>query len=218
MKPYYDADGITIYHADCRELIDSRSVSADVLILDPPYGYNYSSNHGASWRGRAIVGDSSSETRDRVLSSWPLIKPAAIFGSWKVKPPPDIRVALVWDKGSAFGMGDLELPWKSSWELIWIRGRGWMGYRDEGVLRGHIVVSWESKGGSHPNQKPITLIEVLLRKAPLGIVLDPCCGSGSTLVAAKNLNRKAIGIEIEERYCEIAAERLSQCVLQLGAS
>ena len=122
---------------------------------------------------------------------------------------------MVWDKGPASGMGDLTLPWKCSFELIWILGHGWVGRRDEGVLRGHITVTWASKGRVHPNEKPVSLLRAILAKAPGETVLDLFAGSGTTLRAAKDLGRKAIGIEIEERYCEIAAKRLAQEVLPL---
>jgi hypothetical protein len=119
----------------------------------------------------------------------------------------------VWDKGPASGMGDLSIPWKLSWELIFVCGDGFHGARDEGILRGHSVVTWASLGRKHPNEKPVTLLRALIAKCPEGVILDPFMGGGSTLVAAKDLGRRAIGIEIEERYCEIAARRCSQEVL-----
>jgi site-specific DNA-methyltransferase (adenine-specific) len=67
----------------------------------------------------------------------------------------------------------------------------------------------------HPSQKPIKLMKDILLKCPEGIVLDPFMGSGTTLRAAKDLGKKAIGIEINEEYCEIAAERMSQTVMNL---
>jgi site-specific DNA-methyltransferase (adenine-specific) len=112
-------------------------------------------------------------------------------------------------------MGDLSFPWKMSWEEIYVLGNGFTGKRDEGVLHGHLVVSWESRGRTHPHEKPVSLMTYLIGKTDADWVLDPFMGSGTTLRAAKDLGRKAIGIEIEERYCEIAAERLSQEVLPL---
>ena len=118
-------------------------------------------------------------------------------------------------------MGDLSFPWKPSWELIYIRGNAWRGSRDEGVLRGHVQVSWETqfKGSgerearSHPHQKPVSIIEVLLRKIdPDCVVLDPFMGAGTTGVACANLGRSFIGIEIEPKYFDIARRRISKAL------
>jgi hypothetical protein len=217
-QPYYEQDGITIYHGDCREVLPS--LQADVLVTDPPYGIAYATNRvvrgvGASWIGQQIQNDASTALRDGVLSAWGE-RPALVFGSWKVPPPPHTRTVLIWDKGPASGMGDLSLPWKCSHEEIYVLGRGFAGHRDEGVLRGFNIVTWESLGRNHPNAKPESLLRALLGKCPSSwTVLDPFMGGGSTLRAAKDLNRRAIGIEIEERYCEVAAKRLAQGVLPL---
>jgi len=112
-------------------------------------------------------------------------------------------------------MGDLSFPWKNSFEEIYILGSGFIGHRDEAVLRGHIQVSWESKGRSHPNQKPVSLMAYLASKHPAQTILDPFMGSGTTLRAAKDLGRSCIGIELEEKYCAIAVQRLRQEVLPL---
>jgi len=90
------------------------------------------------------------------------------------------------------------------------------GRRDEGVLRGHTVVTWETKGRRHINEKPLSLMLALIEKSPPEPILDPFAGSGTTLRAAKDLGRRCIGIEIEERYCAIAAARLRQGVLEFG--
>lgn len=209
MKPYYEADGITIYYGDCREVLPS--LVADVLITDPPYGINYGSGWGNALPG--ITGDSDTSLRDFVLGYWK-DRPAAVFGSWKRPKPPNIRGVLIWDKGTS-GMGDLSLPWRPNWEEIYILGNGWHGHRGSSILTAETVVTWNSRLGQrvHPHQKPVGLLRQLIEKAPPGCVLDPFMGSGSTLRAAKDLGRRAIGIEIEQRYCEIAAERLAQGVL-----
>jgi DNA modification methylase len=104
-------------------------------------------------------------------------------------------------------MGDLSIPWKPNTEEIYVIGKGFRGHRDGSVLTGHRVVTWASKGRVHPNMKPVSLMAELVSKC-VGSIADPFAGSGSTLLAAKQLGRQAIGVEIEERYCEIAAKRL----------
>jgi len=116
--------------------------------------------------------------------------------------------ALVWIKrgDAAFGqfLSDAEIAWCSE-------GRGVYCYVDTK----HAI----SCQRVHPTEKPVGLMEWCIRRFPEGVILDPFMGSGTTLVAAKRLGRKAIGIELEEKYCEIAAKRLSQGALplELGA-
>ncbi len=210
ITPYYDEGGITIYCGDCREILPGLP-KCDLLLTDPPYGINHSSSFGATWQNTTIAGDSDTSVRDEVVEQFNV---AAVFGTWKTPPISRVRGVLVWDKGPASGMGDLSFPWKPSWELIYIRGEGWAGRRDEGVLRGPTLITWESKGRFHPHEKPVWLASKLISKfSQAATVLDPFMGSGTTLRAAKDLGLKAIGIEIEERYCEIAANRLRQGVL-----
>ena len=213
MTPYYQDDHCTIYHGDCREILPELP-KVDLVLTDPPYGIQHSTSKGASWKNTHIANDRSTQMRDWIVEARPC-DCMAIFGTWKVAAPVGPKACLIWDKGPAFGMGDLTFPWKCSWEMIWIYGDGWAGHRDEGVLKGHICVSWESRGRSHPHQKPETLMSHFMAKAPRGTVLDPFMGSGTTLRAAKDLTRHAIGIELEEKYCEIAARRLEQEVLAL---
>ncbi len=215
MKPYYEQDGITIYHGDCREVLAGLTFGA--VVTDPPYGYDYASNRvcdttTAHWMNTTIANDSDTTARDEVLALCGT-RPWACFGSLKRPSPDGTRMTLIWDKGPASGMGDLSMPWKPSYELIFIGGDGWAGSRDEGVLKGHHIVTRASMGRVHPNEKPVSLLCHIIRKLPDVVILDPFMGSGTTLVAAKLSGRRAIGIEIEERYCEIAANRLRQGVL-----
>ena len=212
--PYYDdGKGIVIYHGDCRDILPHLP-KVDLVLTDPPYGINHASSHGASWENTTIANDHSTEARDWMMS-WTGLRPMVIFGTWKAPRPHSVRQVLIFDKGPAFGMGDLSFPWKNSFEEIYILGDGFIGSRDEAVLRGHVQVSWESQGREHPNQKPLSLIAYLISKHPANIILDPFMGSGTTLRACKDLGRQCIGIEIEEKYCEIAARRLGQEVLDL---
>jgi DNA modification methylase len=216
VKPYYDDGQCVIYHGDCREILPS--IEADVLVTDPPYGVAHASNRLGRFQGQGIAGDADTGLRDAVLAEW--AGPAIVFGSWKRPRPAGTRMVLIWDKGDAAGMGDLSLPWKPNAEEIYVLGAGWRGSRNTSVLRDTSVLTWSGNGQrQHPNQKPIPLLRALIEKAPdHPIVLDPFMGSGTTLRAAKDLGRKAIGIEVEESYCEIAAQRLGQEVLDLGAA
>ncbi len=215
MTPYYQDDAVTIYHGDCREWMPD----ADVLVTDPPYGIAYSSGQVGRFRDTTIANDDSTEARDEILAQWR--GPAAVFGSWKQSKPIGTCAVLTWDKGEGVGMGDLALPWRPNTEEIYIIGSGWRGHRGSSVLRDTSVVSWTGNGRGprrlHPNEKPIPLLRQIIAKAPdHPVVVDPFMGSGTTLRAAKDLGRKAVGIEIEERYCEIAARRCAQEVLALG--
>lgn len=217
MKPYYQHGGITIYHGDCRDVL--LTVTADVLVMDPPYGIAYASGmtgHDGGTSLPGIVGDADTFLRDFVLSWWS-DKPAVVFGTWKRARPVGCRAVLTWDKGEHVGMGDLSLPWKPNTEEIYIIGDGFTGHRGSSVLRSVAAVSWNSTahGRVHPHEKPVPLMRELIAKCPQGVVVDPFAGSGSTLRAAKDTGRRAIGIEIEERYCEIAAKRLQQEALPL---
>jgi DNA modification methylase len=217
VKPYYDDGTVTIYHGDCREILPM--LSADVLITDPPYGIDYASNQVGRFQGQRIANDADVSLRDAVLADW--AGPAAVFGSWKRPRPAATHTILTWDKGEASGMGDLSVPWRPNTEEIYIIGKGWRGHRGSSVIRDTSVVTWSGDGPSgkrlHPNEKPIPLLRQIIEKAPdHPVVLDPFVGSGTTLRAAKDLGRKAIGIEIEERYCEVAARRCAQDVLALG--
>ena len=201
----------TLYLADCMDVLPTLG-GVDAVVTDPPYGISHSSNHGASWQGRQIANDADTSARDSALEGFENV---AAFGTWKTPPIAGAKGALVWDKGPAFGMGDLSFPWKGSWEMIYLRGRIWRGTREEGVLRGHIQVSWESRGRSHPHQKPVSLIAALLKKLPRdAVVLDPFMGSGTTGVACAKLGRRFIGIEIDPGYFDIACKRIEEAYRQ----
>ena len=225
MKPYYEESGITIYHGDCREILPELP-SVDLVLTDPPYGINLS-NHDTTGRAARppigvhdyrVAGDSSSDCALWVLG-WARNLPLIAFSSPKNPWPGEWRQWLVWDKGGAVGGGgDIGTCWKFSWELIQVARTGKLnGPRDESVLRYPVV---QNDFALHPTQKPIRLIAYLAMKASpeSRLILDPFMGSGTTLRAAKDLGRRAIGIEIDERYCEISAKRLAQGVLDFGAA
>jgi site-specific DNA-methyltransferase (adenine-specific) len=177
------------------------------LVTDPPYGVGFKPDWDNQFQGVTIAGDSDTAVRDEILSAW-RPKPAVVFGSWKAQKPKDVRALLIWDMGTV-GSGDLSMPWFPCVEEIYILGTGYVGTRTSAVLR------FVNRKTHHANEKPVELMSALIQKCPPGTILDPFMGSGTTPVAAKALNRHAIGIEIEERYCEIAAVRCGQSVLGL---
>lgn len=128
--------------------------------------------------------------------------------------PANVRARLIWSKGNDPGMGDLNFPWGNSDEEIYVFGKGFVGKRGPNVLVHNKPPV--SNREAHPTPKPIALMERLIEKCPPGVIADPFAGSGATLLAAKNLGRKAVGVELEERYCEIIAKRLSQEVLDFS--
>jgi site-specific DNA-methyltransferase (adenine-specific) len=211
MEPYYSDDLVTLYHGDCREV--TEWLNADVLVIDPPYGIGYQSGHRAE--RRPIAGDEDCSIRDEILALWG-DKPAIVFGRWDAPRPTGVRARLIWDKGNSPGMGNLKIPWGRSDEEVYVLGEGFSGARTSNVLRCQVQSSADKNRPDHPTPKPIPLMELLIAKCPPGLIADPFAGSGSTLLAAKLQGRRAIGVEIEERYCEIAACRLAQDVLPLG--
>ena len=207
---------MTIYLGDCREIIPSLAEVAAV-VTDPPYGQGYTSGYATDelWAaGRKITNDHSTDARDEMLSL--VDAPALVFGSRKIPEPAATRMFLTWDKGPALGMGAIDLPWKPSSEEIYVIGKGFDGPRDESnVLYCPPVQSMAKNGRVHPNEKPIALLQRLIRKCPQGIILDPFMGSGSTGVASVKMGRPFIGIEIEPKYFEIARKRISEAVRQI---
>lgn len=218
MKPYYEHGGITIYHGDCREVLPTLPM-VDLVLTDPPYGVNYVSNSGGR-RGKEPIGNDGARLSLRLYRQiLPLLRASHVLWFTRWDAWPDVwevvgarfalRGLLVWDKGHP-GMGDLE-HWGPSYELIASAGSGkTTGSRDQSVLRFAGVTADKRL---HPTEKPTALLSYLIQKMSPVSVLDPFMGSGSTLWAAKMRGCSAIGIEIEERYCEIAAERLAQEVL-----
>jgi len=216
MKPYYEDDLVTLYHGDCIEV--TEWVQADVLVTDPPYGMAFSSGWRKAESLGRIAGDQDSSLRDAALSVWGPTKPALVFGRWSIAAPVGERQRLIWSKGATPGMGDLSIPWGPSHEDIHLLGQGW-DVKATGHGRASSVITTHSvRGGSsgaenatgHPTPKPVALMEALVERTPEGVIADPFAGSGATLLAARNLGRSVIGVELEERYCEMIAKRLGQ--------
>jgi len=222
VSAYYQDDQVTLYHGDCLEV--REWLAADVLVTDPPYGRGWKQGDTGKLRGWAsdnhsgIIGDSDTEARDTALNMWGS-KPALLFGDLMMSPPAGVKHVLVYDKGNDAVFTGAVGGYRRNAEAIYLRGSGWgsgLGGRSA------IVSTRMSAGGNlaritgHPHTKPNDVMEGLLLYAPVGVVADPFAGSGSTLIAARNLGRKAIGVEIDESYCEIAAKRLAQGCLDFG--
>jgi len=211
MSPYYEHAGITIYHGDCREVL--HGLDYDVLHSDPPYGINHPTDYAKRGRSKLapcsdfipVFADDSPFDPAFLLDSRQCILWGANHYANKL---PATSGWLVWDKERP---EDLD---QATCELAWtncIKGVRRFRHLWHGMMRAS-----ENEPLQHPTQKPVALAQwaLSLRWVIDGTVCDPYMGSGTTLVAAKNLGRKAIGIEIEEKYCEIAAKRLSQEVFQ----
>lgn len=213
MKPYYDdGKGIVIYHGDCREILP-KLPKVDLVLTDPPYGIDHPCDFKS--RGRGLLAQCRDYPKvngdDKPFDPHPWISMPCILwgGNHYASRLPDSGGWLVWDKERP---DDLD---QSTCELAWsnvIKGVRILHYLWNGMIR---------KGDDeleHPTQKPVELMTWCLQSRwtkDAQLILDPFMGSGTTLRAAKDLGRRAIGIEIEERYCEIAARRLAQEVLAL---
>jgi site-specific DNA-methyltransferase (adenine-specific) len=212
MTPYYSSNGITIYNCDCREILPS--LEFDLVISDPPYGISHPTDFKARGRGKLancsnyskVFDDDKPFSPEQILSFG---KPTCLFGAnYFSKSLPESSGWLVWDK---LRPDDLD---QSTCELAWtnfVKGVRRFKFMWNGMIR---------KGDDyleHPTQKPVELFSWILglRWTPAGTVIDPYMGSGPVMRASKDLGRKAIGIEICEKYCEIAARRLQQEVLAL---
>jgi site-specific DNA-methyltransferase (adenine-specific) len=217
MSPYYSHNGITIYHGDCRDLLPMLD-SVDLILTDPPYGVQLGDipNNQRFDRGRyGLIEDSEDYVRMVATEIVPLC--------WKRAErtvlTPGVKNLLLYPKPSH--IGSFYYPaasgcnsWGfSCWQPILFYGSdpyGGEGSRPDSYLS---VESAEKNG--HPCPKPLGQWKWLLKRTSKTghRVIDPMMGSGTTLEAARDFGMEAIGIELEEKYCEIAAKRLSQEVL-----
>ena len=234
MSIYYSDDYVTLYHGDCLEHPEWWT-GADVLVTDPPYGIGWSHNPISPGRNfgkyysdlnRPIAGDNNAATRDAALALW-AGRPAFVFGSLLLAPPQGTKLVAIYLKPKNAGSRmcfagirrDAEAIYVLGFKVAGAAGRssifqtaadrvsgGKNGERNAGLVQRY----------GHPHAKPLDVMEELISLSP-GTIADPFAGSGSTLVAAKALGRRAIGVELEGRYCEIAARRLSQEVFDFGA-
>jgi len=211
--PYYQDDACTIYHGDCREILPELP-KVDLVLTDPPYGINadkhaFSASGSNGWK---CYGDTNWDTnRPAGETLKQVIDCGAISiiwgGNYFADLLPPSMGWLIWDKGQRkFTLADCEMAWTSMWKAA----------RIYTVPRARAL----RDGKRHPTQKSLELMKWCIciadKVAEIHTILDPFMGSGTTLRAAKDLGRISIGIEIEEKYCEIAANRLRQEVLSFG--
>ena len=219
-KPYYQDHACTIYHGDAVSLLAAMpEETAHCVITDPPYGTKKNLRDG--W----MAGEFSNVmplvlpelyrvgTEDGALycfTSWTML------ADWCLRISPYYRQfgLIAWDKGRHSGRWSA-YSWQFHWEAIYYGLKGPRTIKDyqPDVLR------VPKDKGSAPMQKPVSLLRRLITAStvPGETVIDPFLGTGSSLVAARETGRKAIGIEIDERYCELAAKRLQE-VLPLEVS
>lgn len=209
MKPYYQDDAVTIYHGDCREILPQLE-PVDLVLTDPPYGINYDRNqkHKGFRTNHTVFGDDAPFDPSCLLKYQNLILWGANCYASRL---PDSKVWLAWHKtftDNADGQtADMELAWTNCLGRSRLFRYLWAGCYRQGEISEFY----------HPTQKPLALMSWCISLAgDRKIILDPFMGSGTTLRAAKDLGRKAIGIEIEEKYCEVAARRMAQEVLPLA--
>jgi DNA modification methylase len=213
VKPYYQDSAVTIYHGDCREILPEL-LKVDLILTDPPYGigaYSAGSMGGGVLAKQscfeATTWDSTPAAVEHII---PRGRAVIIWGGNYFGLPPSPGW-LVWDKrnGANF-FADCELAWTNLQIAVRLISYRWQGMLQENMAEKDVRL--------HPTQKPIAVMAWCIRLAgDIRTILDPFMGSGTTLRAAKDLGRKAIGIEIEERYCEIAARRMAQEVLNFAA-
>ena len=210
MTPYYERNGVTIFCGDCLEVMPQLDGPVDCVITDPPYSINYSpsQNGSTAWGKKNFVGKTVVANDDKPFDPAPFLryKIVVLFGANHYADKlPSSPNWIVWDKRvdlTSNDFADCELIWTNKKTVARIFRHRWSGaIRDS-----------EHNDYYHPTQKPIVLmVYLILQYTDIDdIIIDPFMGSGTTLVAAQNEGRRAIGIELSEDYCKIAVERLRQ--------
>ncbi len=215
MTPYYEEDGIQIFHANCCSVLPNLS-PVDLVVTDPPYSLG---RNRAEWRISEFIATGLSLAADKVRPGGAMLVMAAASGrnieyvQGAIGATLPLNRLLVWHK--RFVNSPVAGPWR--WDIVPVLAFGrcsfgrpsWSScYITDGQYRGD--------EGDHPSALPPSIGTWLV--APFveaTTVLDPFCGSGTILEAARLAGKQAIGIEIEERWCEAAAKRLAQGVLAL---
>lgn len=220
-EPYYADAHVTLYHGRAEEV--AEWLTADVLVCDPPYGRDWKqgkldrrpNGHGG------IAGDEDTAVRDAILQAWGTDRPALVFGDPMLAPPAGTKLVGFYRKPPNAGTRGAIGGFRRDVEVFYLLGPWSAGIGGRSSI---VATSAPSQGNpsspqgryGHPHAKPLDVMEQLIAICPPGVIADPTAGSGSTLVAARNLGRQAIGVEVEERYCEMAARRLSQDAFVFG--
>ena len=197
MTPYHESDGVTLYHGDCREILPQLG-RFDLLLTDPPYGIGIAANPVRQAHSKQCW-DDKPVSLDLLLACIAACENSIVWGGNYFNLPPS-RKFLVWDK---------QQPENFSLAMC---EQAWCSFDGNAKLYARRVVGYHKQ---HPTQKPVELMRWCFAQVhtPVKTILDPFAGSGTTLLAAKLEGRKAVGIEISEEYCEIAANRLRQRLL-----
>jgi len=213
--PYYDDGQVTIYHGDCRDVLPS--VVAHFVLTDPPYGISWDTDYAGRGMGKATASNTYVPVHgdDEPFDPEPLLRfpRVVLFGAnhYADRLPPSPGW-LVWDKSGrgrhVSDLSDAELAWSNVTGGVRVFSHLWKGMLKD---------SERTQRRVHPTQKPVALMSWVIGNwaHPGDVIFDPFLGSGPVVEAAKAHGHKVIGIEIEERYCEIAAKRCAQEVLPL---
>lgn len=217
IKPYYQDDYVTLYHGDCRDILPHLE-PVDLVLTDPPYGIGEASGKN---RKRTRYGNDLAMPKDYGDDDWDnepipqdlinqlINQPAVIFGGNYYAMPPS-SCWLVWDKHITGDFADCELAWTNLPGAV-----RKIDYLWNGCMKKRPEQRW------HPTQKPLDVMKWCITQADtklkkiVATILDPFAGAGTTLRAAKDMNRKSIGIEREQKYCDVIIKRLRQEVLPL---
>lgn len=225
VTPYYSRDGIKLFCGDCREILPELG-RFDALITDPPFGVKRPSQWTADVVGTIDDIHGNSDVSVDWLEAIELIDGGAayVFTAWEVlehfksamASRWNLRSCIVWDKGQP-GLADIQTCWAPQYELCLFAGVGrhvLKGKRPSDVIRVPRIP--QSHRNGHPYEKPVSLLRIIIKASEPQTIIDPFCGSGTTLLAAKLEGRQCTGIEISEYYCRIVVERLRQGVLNFG--
>lgn len=226
IRPYYEEDGIVIYHADCRDVLNQLPpcFRVDGLVTDPPFGigFTYQSHDDTADGYQAFVWGVIEKAESFLnpgspVFVWQAMQNLKRFGEWF---PRDWRLFSA--AKSFVQMRPTAMQWAVDPVLVWWTdgAKPWSdgtSTRDFHVAQNAGTIASKTWEKGHPCPRPLDQVEHIVAQwvKPGATILDTFMGSGTTLVAAKRLGRKAIGIEIEERYCEIAVKRLAQGALPL---